>query len=155
MRFSEKNCDSLKRLPKLTHLGCELAKADENLIARFKELSNLKDLGLYLPHARLSEREWAVLAALPMRSLGVSNAVGVNRFFLGQLEDNKHLTTLWLHGSDIADDMLAELARCKGLAVLQLTVTGIGDAGLEHLKSCPSLRYLEVGRSKVTEAGVR
>lgn len=68
--------------------------------------------------------------------------------------DLSRLESLVAHDSDLNDDVLAQLTRCRRLKRLQLNGAPITDAGLIHLSQLTALEELNLTGTQVTDAGL-
>jgi hypothetical protein len=60
-----------------------------------------------------------------------------------------------LHGSKVADEDLAVIARLAALVILDVSKTRISNAGLMHLKGVKSLRVLSLNGTRIDDAGLK
>ena len=58
-----------------------------------------------------------------------------------------------IHGKDVLDADLANVAKVSGVVEVNLGGTGVGDAGLSHLAGMVGLKKLYLQKTKVTSAG--
>jgi len=73
---------------------------------------------------------------------------------LTPLRDLPGLVHLNLRGTEVTDDMLAQVAGCKTLLRLHLEKTKVTDKGLAHLKGLTDLEYLNLYGTEVGDAGL-
>lgn len=70
------------------------------------------------------------------------------------LKELKSLIGLNLRGTEVNDDMLANLAGCTALIRLHLERTKVTDKGMPHLKGLVNLEYLNLYGTEVGDAGL-
>jgi hypothetical protein len=73
----------------------------------------------------------------------IETAVGSGEWTLG----------FHIHGREVKDADLANIAKVNGVVEINLGGTGVGDAGLEHLAGMVGLKKLYLQKTKVTSAG--
>ena len=70
------------------------------------------------------------------------------------LEEFPELVKLFVSGTELTDQGLAELVSSSDLRVLWLDGTNVTDEGLKHLRFCPRLLVLGLSVSQITDKGI-
>jgi hypothetical protein len=103
-----------------------------------KTVQSAAGLGVSMPNLKELRLDFLKVGAREMESL---------RYFSG-------LKTLWLTGTDLADDALEPLVSLDGLVHLILKKTRITDSGINKLKNLSALQTLNVP-AQITDEGLK
>ncbi|MFO0824585.1 MAG: protein kinase [Gemmataceae bacterium] len=148
--------EQVKKFRNLTTLGLGAKPADDDLLARLKELPRLAALSLRGLDARgkVGDRGIKALASLPLRSLSLTAADLTPQQFR-DIAAMPGLVTLDLEGGTADDACIVELVVAPKLETLDLSGTKVTDKALLSLEKVVTLRTVELRRTKVTERGIR
>jgi hypothetical protein len=148
--------EQLKKFRNLTTLGLGARTADDDLLARLKELPRLAVLSLRGLDARgkVGDRGIRALTSLPLRSLTLTGSDITPQQFR-DIATMPGLVNLDLEGGTADDACIAELAACPKLETLDLSGTKVTDKALLTIQKIATVRVVVLRRTKLTERGIR
>jgi serine/threonine protein kinase len=157
--LTPRTMDALRRFPKLRRLACLIAKADDDLISRLRELSNLKELSLRgNPNSNgqnLTQRGMKAIAALPLRRL-VFRGMRLSAENVRTFATMPELAIFELEYQPGGDELLPEIAKFPALERLNLYQSKhITDKGIMQLTGMKTVRLINLGATGVTRAGAK
>ncbi len=126
---------ALKKLPKLTSLRCFANTADNEVLARLKELPGLTDLQMInigASTSRVGESGFAAIATLPLKRINLGSCQ------VSDLAAFRHVT------------------RMPDLEFINVSDTNkFGDSALAEFTQCAKLRHLVIRNTAVTAEAVK
>ncbi|MBN9117957.1 MAG: serine/threonine protein kinase [Planctomycetes bacterium] len=147
---------ALKPFPKLSNLHLSAGPADDALLARLKELPKLERLGLHdLGRAeKITEKGLTSVAQLPLRKLEFVQLPRFDRRLARLVAAMPKLEALTLKDGAVEAGALAELGGSPALTELWITDSALTDERLAEVARVRGLNLLNVQRTKVTRASV-
>jgi len=136
--FDDDTLIAIKELKNLRKLDLSDTNADDGDLENLKDLAYLTELHLG-PSSDGSPRP----GRLEITDKGLTSIKGL-----------KHLTKLYLKGSNFTDDALERIQPLTSLTFLSLEETSISDAGLLRLTKLPLLKELDLTDTDITDAGL-
>jgi hypothetical protein len=148
--------DALKQFSNLEALSCSLKTADDALLERLPELTQLKKVVWFYQlgeSGKVSEKGMKALTLLPVDTLRLVWSPAGGR--VARLAPSmSSVRAFGVGGSPLTNDDLRELIKATQLTFLALTECGLSDSDLELLAQMAWLRHLQLNGNKVTKAGV-
>ncbi len=153
--LSADGLEALKKFRQLSTLGCSARHADDDILARLKELPKVTSLALrgLDTRGKAGDRGFEAITALPLRSLSLLASDLASQHYRG-IADMPVLQVLDLNGSTTDDACVSDLATCPKLQMLTLTATKVTDKSLESVGKMASLKILDIRRTAMTAKGI-